>query len=105
MPVIEDLLAFEKPVHGLALECALWCRYCYGTSESGQIISENDPDWGRLKAQANLATVDPLKWLEMDDIYGLLSVDETFQVAFSRSLTALWQHGVAATLKAYINER
>jgi mannitol 2-dehydrogenase len=105
MPVIEDLLAFEKPVHGLALECALWCRYCYGTSESGQIISENDPDWARLTAQANLAKVDPLKWLEMDDIYGLLSVDETFQVAFSRSLTALWQHGVAATLKAYINER
>ncbi|MFT5351367.1 MAG: mannitol 2-dehydrogenase, partial [Gammaproteobacteria bacterium] len=103
LPVIEDRLALEKSVHGLALECALWCRYCYGTSESGDVISENDPDWARLTAQANLARVDPLKWLEMDDIYGSLSINETFQVTFSRSLTALWHDGVAATLKAYIS--
>jgi mannitol 2-dehydrogenase len=104
LPVIEDRLKFGKPVHGLALECALWCRYCYGNSESGELISANDPDWERLKALSILAKADPLKWLEMGDIYGPLSINETFQVAFSRSLTALWHDGVAATLKAYINE-
>jgi mannitol 2-dehydrogenase len=105
LPIIEDRLAGEKSVNGLALECALWCRYCYGTSESGAVISENDPDWKRLTAQARLAKEDSLKWLEMEDIYGPLSTNETFRIAFSQSLTALWRDGVAATLKTYISGR
>jgi mannitol 2-dehydrogenase len=103
LPIVEDRLASGNSVEGLGLECALWCRYCYGTSDSGAIISPNDPDWDRLTAQAKLAKDDPLRWLEMDDIYGPLSINETFQVAFARSLKALWRHGVAATLKTYIS--
>lgn len=103
LPIIEDRLALKKTIHALALSCALWCRYCYGESESGQVISANDPHWARLTAQAHLAKNDPLKWLEMKDIYGSLSSNESFKLAFSQSLTALWADGVAATLKAYIN--
>ena len=35
-------------VTGLALVSALWCRYCYGTTDSGAVIEPNDPSWERL---------------------------------------------------------
>ena len=46
-------------VKGLALVSALWCRYCYGESESGKPIAPNDPNWERLQAAAKPARNDP----------------------------------------------
>ncbi len=102
LPVIEDRLNQGEPIDGLALECALWCRYCFGTSDSGAIIAPNDPDWDRLTALAKSAKDDPSKWLEMDDIYGPLSSNQIFADAFAKALNALWRDGTTATLKAYI---
>ena len=52
IPTIADRLAAGKSVTGLALESALWCRYCYGTTDSGAVIEPNDPNWDRLQAAA-----------------------------------------------------
>ncbi|WP_340162248.1 mannitol dehydrogenase family protein [uncultured Hoeflea sp.] len=103
LPTIEARLAAGQPVDGLALESALWCRYCYGTTDSGEMIPPNDPNWDRLTAQAKLARDTPQKWLEMADIYGDLGSNPVFAQAFAAALTALWQNGAEATLTAYIN--
>jgi len=102
LPVVEARLAEGKSIDGLALESALWCRYCFGRSESGAEIPPNDPDWTRLQQHAGLAREDPLQWLEMRDIYGALADQETFRTAFAGALGSLWREGTAATLKAYI---
>ena len=70
MPQIRDRLAPGKSVDGLALESALWCRYCHGVSESGRAIEPNDPDWDRLQQRARAAKDDPASWLGMEDVYG-----------------------------------
>ena len=70
IPSIADRLDRGLPVDGLALESALWCRYCVGTTDSGQVIEPNDPNWDRLQAQARAAKADPAAWLAMRDIYG-----------------------------------
>jgi mannitol 2-dehydrogenase len=102
IPSIRDRLARGLPVEGLALESALWCRYCEGTTDSGRVTEPNDPSWDRLQAQARAAKADPAAWLAMRDIYGDTADAPAFRDAFARWLAALWQDGTAATLQRYL---
>ena len=102
VPVIADNLKAGRSISGLALESALWCRYCAGTSDSGKIIEPNDPSWDRLQALALKAKADPVQWLNMDDIYGDVAKDEGFRNAFEGWLNMLWREGTAKTLSTYI---
>ncbi len=47
LPSTRDRLRQGLPVRGLALESALWCRYCAGTSDGGRVIPPNDDNWDR----------------------------------------------------------
>lgn len=102
LPVIESRLERNESIDGLVLECALWCRYCYGTTDSGAEIPANDDQWDRLKIQASLAKDDPSKWLELSDVYGPLSRDEAFSQAFNKALNSLWENGTTAAVEQYI---
>jgi mannitol 2-dehydrogenase len=102
IPSALDRVTAGKSVTGLALVSALWCRYCYGTTESGAVIEANDPSWDRLTAQARLAKADPGAWLAMTDIYGELAQNPAFIAAFSDALTTLWDVGTKATLERYL---
>jgi mannitol 2-dehydrogenase len=103
VPVIADNIAAGRSIQGLALESALWCRYCYGESDSGKVIAPNDPNWDRLQALSRKAKDDPLQWLTMDDIYGDVAKNESFRSAFSHWLATLWRDGTAKTLQAYLS--
>jgi len=105
LPVIEAQLRHNKSIEGLVLECALWCRYCFGTTDSGHEILPNDNQWERLNVQAQLAKDDPLKWLEMDDVYGALSRDLTFRNSFTKALNSIWANGTAAAVQQYVTKR
>ena len=89
-------------ITGLALESALWCRYCYGTKESGQTIEPNDPNWDRLTATARSARDDPMTWLAMEDIYGGVGRSEVFREQFDSALRALWSDGVQSVVTRYV---
>ena len=102
IPTIADRLAQGLPVSGLALESALWCRYCAGTTDSGAAIAPNDPNWDRLSEVAGRARSDPPAWLGMADIYGATGRDPRFAADFSMWLSMLWDRGTAATLDAYL---
>jgi mannitol 2-dehydrogenase len=102
VPVIADNLKAGRTVVGCALESALWCRYCYGETDSGKVIEPNDPEWSRLQALSVKAKADPMTWLTMDDVYGDVAKSDIFREAFAAALTSLWQKGTAETLKAYI---
>ena len=101
VPVIADNLAAGRSISGLALESALWCRYCAGTSDSGKVIEPNDPSWDRLQALSLRAKADPVAWLSMEDIYGDVAVDAGFRAAFAGWLNMLWRDGTAKTLEKY----
>lgn len=103
VPVAADNLKAGRSIKGLALESALWCRYCYGETDGGKIIEPNDPNWDRLQALSRKAKADPLAWLSMDDIYGDVAKAETFREAFATSLRSLWRDGTVRTLEAYLS--
>jgi len=103
LPIVESRLEQNQSIDGLALECALWCRYCFGTTDSGAEIPANDPQWERLNEQARLAKEEPSKWLELGDVYGPLSRDNTFIQKFSEALDTLWKEGTAGAVEKYLS--
>ncbi|MBB4018278.1 mannitol 2-dehydrogenase [Chelatococcus caeni] len=104
LPTVADRLRQGLPVAGLALEVALWCRYCFGTTESGATTAPNDPNWDRLTAAAAAARNDPLAWLAMEDIFGDVGRSDAFRSAFAAALTALWRDGTGEVLRRYVEE-
>ena len=104
LPTIRDARARGLPIDGLALEVALWCRYCAGTDEAGAEIPPNDESHADLKTRALAARDDAQAFLGNAAIFGTLGADATFAEAFASALGALWQDGVGATLDAYVGE-
>lgn len=98
---IRDNLADGKVPDGLALQSALWCRYCTGKDEHDQVIAPNDPQWERIQSKALEAFDRPQAWLEMRDIYGDLATHEGFANRFAFWLDAVWTEGTAACLHQY----
>ncbi len=99
IPTIGDRLARGLPVEGLALESALWRRYCAGTTDSGARIEPNDPNWSRL---TEIAQSEPALWLGMAEIYGDKGQDPRFAAAFAKWSGLLWSEGTEAVLKRYL---
>ncbi len=60
---LADALQRGGSIEGLALESALWCRYCAGTTDAGETIEPNDPDWVTLTGVAQEARDRPEAWL------------------------------------------
>jgi len=105
LPSAADRLARGESVTGLALVSALWCRYCYGETDSGAAIAPNDPSWDRLTEAAKKAKADPLAWLAMGDIFGPLARNPAYVAAFSNALKTLWRAGTRETLDRYLENR
>jgi mannitol 2-dehydrogenase len=105
LPVVRDRLKAGANVKGLALASAMWCRYCYGESESGKAIPSNDTRWDRLQAAARAAKEDPRPFLGMRDIFGALGDDTAYVATFSGAMRKLWSQGVRATLGDYLADK
>ncbi|WP_347309896.1 mannitol dehydrogenase family protein [Defluviimonas sp. SAOS-178_SWC] len=101
LPTLADALAKGMPFEGLALEVALWCRYCAGTDEAGQTIPPNDENAADLKARALAAKSDPSAFLSNRTVFGSLGDDPRFAAAFSAHLARLWSDGVRVVLADY----
>ncbi|MEP1536968.1 MAG: mannitol dehydrogenase family protein [Paracoccaceae bacterium] len=101
IPTINDALAAEGSIAGLALVEALWARMCEGTREDGSDIEPNDPYWDQLKDVASQARHRPVVWLEQAQYYGELVNAPPFVQAFEHWLNILWDQGTRAALTKY----
>ena len=102
VPSIRDGLAAGRSVEGLTLLSALWCRYCFGRSETGAEIAANDPNWGQLMDHAARAKDTPAVWLELRSVYGDLGGDAGFAAEFDGALRAVWAEGSVAVIARYL---
>lgn len=102
LPTARDALAKGFSIVGLALEVALWCRYCAGTDEAGNPIAPNDDNHEELKRRALEAKDRPNAFLENVSVFGDLSDNDTFAKAFAENLQNLWRDGVKKVLTDYV---
>ncbi len=105
LPTVADRLKAGASVRGLALVSALWCRYCYGETESGKAIAPNDPSWETIQTAAKPARSDPPAFLELRHIFGDLADNPSYVRAFSEGLSSLWARGVRSTLADYLSDK
>jgi mannitol 2-dehydrogenase len=103
LPSTRDRLKAGGDVTGLALESALWCRYCAGTTDTGDVVRLDDPNAARLVPLALAAKDDPAKFLGLRDIFGDVADAPPFRAHFEAALNSLWTHGTRATLQRYLN--
>ncbi|PCI04153.1 MAG: mannitol dehydrogenase [Hyphomicrobiales bacterium] len=103
-PSIIDRLEAGLPIKGLALEVALWCRFCAGTDDAGNSIEIPDENAERLKDHALRAQKNPCAFLEMTNIFGHLAEDAIFRNEYETALKSLWKDGCRNTLMAYTTE-
>ncbi len=104
LPTIIERLESGLAVDGLALEVALWCRYCAGNDDAGNSIFLDDNRAEQLKKSAVAARHSPNVFLDMEDIFGDLGKNELFRAKFGAALTSLYEKGTAATLASYIED-
>ncbi len=102
LPSTRDRLQQGLPVPGLALVSALWCRYCAGTTDSGNTINLDDPNASTLSQAALEARERPQAFLEQRSLFGELAEHPAFTAAFAQALKSIWANGTAATLEHYI---
>jgi len=103
LPTLADRLEAGRSIDGLALEVALWCRYCAGKGADGEPLTVDDENAERLTENARRAEHDPTAFLSMTDIFGPLADNATFAAAFTRAVNALYRDGTAGTLETYVN--
>lgn len=103
LPTIAARLDSHQPIDGLALEVALWCRYCAAIDEHGAPIEVADDQAERLTGYARRAREHPMAFLEMTDIFGPLADEPEFRRCFGAALQRLWRDGTTATLRSYLN--
>jgi len=103
LPSTRERLKAGADVPGLALESALWCRYCAATTDAGAAFELNDPNAERLTPAALAARNDPGAFLALRDIFGDLVDAPQFRSRFKAALNSLWRDGTRATLQRYLS--
>lgn len=101
LPVIRERIEKGLPVEGLALEVALWARFCAGTDDEGGDIVIDDENAEMLKQRAMAARSDPSAFLEMEAVFGDLHESRAFRNAFADALLKIWAHGTEVALRDY----
>jgi len=99
LPTAADALARDLPVAGLALEVALWCRYC-AAGAAGEVVIE-DERADILMAAAARSREEPGAFLAIEDVFGALGRDARFSDAFADAIAGVWRDGARSAIRGY----
>ncbi len=98
LPTITDALARDTGINGLALEVALWCRYCAHPK-----LVLDDARAEQLATAARSSKSDPMLFLRISDVFGDLATNERFSRAFARQVGLLWVQNPRQVLKGFLD--
>lgn len=110
LPIISSNLEQGRDCKGLALVVALWCCLCYQSAVENSAVTRSelpldDPQADRLIKQAQLAKKDPSVFLQMNDIFGILSDNKVFTKHFTFWLDMLLEVDTQSTLEHYLADK
>lgn len=97
LPTITEALAADADIDGLALEVALWCRYC---AETGDELE--DERGGQLATAARATRDDPGAFLRLEEVFGDLGANDHFAAAFARQIGLLGAQDPRQVLQGFL---
>jgi fructuronate reductase/mannitol 2-dehydrogenase len=100
LPALHDALIAGHPHRWLTLALAGWLRYLAGADDRGDPIVLQDARAAELQPLALAGRHDPRPLLNLRDLFGDLADRQEFVVELEAALSALYAHGVSATLAA-----
>lgn len=103
LPTLAANIQTGRSITGLVWVLVMWCRFCAysDTPQSDlQLIDEN-AEW--LKKQAKHATVDPLTFLQKEQIFGNLQNEPRLRECFSQIYASYGESSIEKCLKSYIS--
>ena len=100
LPSVADALRQGRDVRLLALEVALWCRFCAATAQPDATLALEDARAPAMQAAALATRDDPGAFLALTDIFGGLAGEPAFADAFAEHMAALWSDDVRSVLRA-----
>lgn len=103
LPTLAARLSAGQPIEGLALEIALWCRFCLGESDDGSPLVVEDENAKQLFAAAQRADSEPAAFLAISDIFGSLGENRVFAESFARALQLIRRAGTVHALECYLS--
>ncbi len=98
LPTIAEALAKGTDIDGLALEVALWCRYCAQPN-----FAPDDSRSEQLVVAARASENDPTAFLLIGDVFGDLARNERFANAFARQIGLLWTQSPRQVLRRFVD--
>jgi mannitol 2-dehydrogenase len=102
LPTIESALEAGRPIAGLALEVALWCRFCAGPDEQGRPTVIDDERAATLRERAITARTDPGAFLGLEEVFGSLGRTPAFAEVFSAALSRIYAGGTREVLRSFV---
>lgn len=100
LPTIKDQLKNEKNVKRAAFIIAAWCKYNDGIDDFKIPYKITDSISGTLIRNATLSHQNPIKFLEIESVFGDLSTNKIFTDSYEASLTLLRNN----TIKTCVQE-
>ncbi|WCN15128.1 mannitol dehydrogenase family protein [Marinomonas mediterranea] len=101
-PTLADAIKSNGSIEGLALELAIWCRYCSGKTESGKEINIIDHHADMLMKLSEQANTRPSAFLEYSPLFGTLCENSRLMDLFVRWLELINAKGVRFALQKYV---
>ncbi len=99
LPTIVDACKRGKKIDGLALEVALWCRYC---AQPNLVLDDGRAE--QLSAAARSSETNPIEFLQIGDVFGNLIENDRFTKAFVHQIGVLWSKGSRQTLRDFFKQ-
>ena len=104
LPSIRQALEERAPIDGLALEVALWCRYCAGMTEAGDPIQVDDGLAPVLGRAGQASRSDAAAFLAISSVFGSLREESRFVEAFTGQIAKIWAHGARKVIRDYVHD-
>jgi len=101
LPTVNAQLAGQGSVDFAASVIAAWAIYSLGKDENHDDLIIKDVMANTLAKQAQMATSDPAKFLELESIFGKLRTSKPFVNAFTNAYETISNNGIDSSVVAW----
>ena len=103
LPTINSQLLKDKVINRAAFVVAAWCKYYDGVNDQGKVFKISDSISNTLIRRSTLSHQDPIKFLEIESVFGELNTNPVFVEKYKGYLAQIRSHSIKDCIKNFNN--